>query len=155
MKNIIKLIISILIPLLVGLFGSFFTMSSVNDWYTTLFKPSFNPPSWIFGPVWTILFILIGISFYLVWKENFGNKSKVAVGIYSIQLFLNLVWSLLFFGLKNLFLALIEIIILWFVIVANIIVFYRIKRETSLFLVPYLLWVSFATFLNYSIFTLN
>ncbi|MDN5327892.1 MAG: translocator protein [Candidatus Woesearchaeota archaeon] len=150
-----KLIISILIPLVIGFLGSFFTNSSVNSWYTTLNKPSFNPPNWLFAPAWTILFILIGISFYLVWKENFGNKDKLVIGIYSIQLFLNLMWSFLFFGLKNPFLALIEIIVLWFVILANIIIFYRIKREAGLLLIPYILWVSFATVLNYFIFILN
>lgn len=155
MKNYQKLIISILIPLLIGSLGSFFTSNSVDTWYKQLIKPSFNPPNWLFGPVWTILFILIGISFYLVWKQNFANRKNIAIGIYSVQLFLNLLWSLLFFGLKSPFLAFIEIVVLWIVILLNIIVFYRIKKEAGLLLVPYLVWVSFAGILNYFIFSLN
>ncbi len=154
-KKQIKLIISILIPLWAWFLGSFFTSNSVTTWYITLTKPSFNPPGWIFGPVWTILYILIWISFYLVWKENFGNKNKLAISIYSLQIFLNIIWSWLFFGLKSPTLALIEIIILWLVIIINIIVFYKINKKAGLILVPYLLWVSFATILNYFIFILN
>lgn len=153
--NYIKLATSITIPLLIGFIGSFFTSSSVNNWYTTINKPAFNPPNWIFGPVWTILFILIGISFYLVWSLDFGNKKWLAIGIFSINLLLNLFWSLLFFGLRNPFLALIEIIILWMVILANIIVFYNISKTAGMLLIPYLLWVSFASILNYYIYLLN
>lgn len=155
MKNYLKLIISVSIPLLIGFAGSFFTSSSVSTWYTTLNKPTFNPPGWIFGPVWTLLYIIIWVSFYFVWKVDFKKKNKQAVGIYSLQLFLNLIWSFLFFWLQNSFASLIEIIILWCAILANMIVFYRIEKMAGLLLLPYLLWVSFATILNYSILVLN
>ncbi|MEM4359429.1 MAG: TspO/MBR family protein [Candidatus Bilamarchaeaceae archaeon] len=155
MKDYQKLAISVAIPLLCGFLGSFFTSSSVSTWYETLAKPAFNPPNWLFAPVWTLLFILIGISFYLVWKEDFGNRRTMAIGVYAVQLLLNLGWSFLFFGLKNPFLAFIEIIALWSAILINIAVFYKISKKAGLLLVPYLLWVSFASLLNYYVFLLN
>jgi len=153
--NYIKFIISIIVPLSIGFIGSLFTSISVNTWYTTINKPAFNPPNWIFGPVWTVLFILIGISFYLVWSLDFGNNKWLTIGIFSLNLLLNLSWSLLFFGLKNPFLAFIEIIILWMVILANIIVFYTVSKISGILLIPYLLWVGFASILNYYIYILN
>jgi len=153
--KITKLVASILIPLVIGFLGSFFTSSSVNNWYATINKPTFNPPNWIFGPVWTVLFFLIGISFYLVWKKGFGKNKIKIIGIYALQLLLNFIWSLLFFGLQSPALALIEIIILWFVILANIIIFYKSTKIAGYILIPYLLWVSFATVLNFAIFILN
>jgi len=157
MKDYQKLIISVLIPLAVGFVGSFFTSDAIGNWYAGLEKPSFNPPSWLFAPAWTILYILIGISFYIVWKEGLEDlKNKnIVIGVYSVQLFLNLLWSILFFGLRNPLWALIEIIVLWFVILLNIVVFYRVRKEAGILLVPYLLWVSFASILNYYIFILN
>jgi tryptophan-rich sensory protein len=155
MKDYQKLIISVLIPLLVGFIGSFFTSDAIGTWYSGLVKPSFNPPAWLFAPAWTILYILIGISFYLVWKTGWDDKKNIVLGVYSVQLILNLLWSILFFGLRNPLLGLIEIIVLWFVILLNIIVFYRIKKEAGILLVPYLFWVSFASVLNYYIFILN
>ena len=155
MKKIVKFLISIFIPLIIGFLGSFFTSSSVNTWFTTINKPSFNPPSFLFAPVWTTLYILIGLSFYLVWEKNFGKEKQKVIGVYSLQLFLNLLWSLLFFGLQNPLLGLINIIVLWLVILANIILFFRVSKKASYLLVPYLLWVSFATILNFSIFILN
>lgn len=155
MINIKKFSISLAIPLIAGFIGSFFTSSSVNAWYTTLNKPSFNPPNWLFAPVWTILFIMIGISFYMAWSKGFSGQKRLPVTIYSLNLLLNLAWSLLFFGLKAPLIAFIEIIILWIVILINIIVFYRISRTSGILLIPYLLWVSFASILNYFIFHLN
>lgn len=153
--NFIKLLISIAIPLLVGFIGSFFTSVSVKTWYPTLAKPFFNPPNWLFAPVWTTLFILIGISFYLVWSKGFGNNKFLVIGIFAINLLLNLSWSLLFFSLKNPFLAFVDIIILWLVILGNILVFYNISKPAGILLIPYFLWVSFATVLNYYIYVLN
>lgn len=155
MKNYQKLAVSILIPLLIGFLGGIITSSSVRSWYKTLNKPSFNPPNWLFSPVWTILFILIGISFYLVWKKNFGNNRNIAIGVFLFQIILNFLWSLLFFGLRNPLFALIEIVILWIVILINTITFYRISKVAGILLIPYLIWVSFATILNYFIFKLN
>jgi len=155
MSKITKFIISLIIPLLVGFGGSFFTRNSLQDWYATLNKPIFNPPGWLFAPVWTLLYILIGIAFYLVWINNFGQKRETNIGIYAIQLILNLLWSVFFFGLKNPLLALVDIVILWFLILANIIVFSKVSKTSGRLLIPYLLWVSFATLLNFSIFVLN
>lgn len=151
----IKLAISVIIPLVIGFIGSFFTSRSVNTWYTTINKPAFNPPNWIFGPVWTILFILMGISLYLVWSLGFGKNEWLTTGIFSVNLLLNLLWSLLFFGLRSPFLALMDIMALWVIILVNIIVFYNISKTAGILLVPYLLWVSFASILNYYIYILN
>lgn len=155
MNKIIKFIISLIIPLLVGFGGSFFTQSSLQDWYVSLNKPSFNPPNWLFAPVWTLLFILMGIAFYLVWINNFGRKRSNAIGVYALQLILNFFWSVFFFGLRNPLLGLVDIVILWFLILANIMIFYKVSKAAGRLLVPYLLWVSFATLLNFSIFLLN
>jgi len=155
MNKHFKLIISMLIPLAVGFIGSFATSNSVNTWYKTLKKPIFNPPNWLFGPVWTLLFILIGLSFYFVWIENSEKQKKVAFIVYSIQLLLNLMWSFLFFGIKSPLAALVEILVLWIAIIANIIIFYNISNKAGLLLIPYLLWVTFAIVLNFSIFILN
>jgi len=155
MKKILKLLVSIFIPLLVGFLSSFFTSSSVNSWFLTINKPFFNPPSFVFAPVWTALYILIGLSFYLVWEKNFGKEKRQVIGIYSIQLFLNFTWSLLFFGLKSPFFALVDIVLLLIVIIVNIVICYKVSRKAAYLLIPYLLWVSFATILNFSIFILN
>ena len=155
MKKIFKLIISILIPLAIGFVGSFFTSSSVDNWYQTIAKPQFNPPNFVFAPVWTILFILIGLSFYFVWTKNFAKQKNKAIGIFSIQLFLNLLWSLLFFGLQNPLFGFLDIVLLEIVIIFNIKIFYKINKISAYLLIPYLIWVSFALILNASIVILN
>lgn len=153
MKKWIKLAISIIIPLITGFLGSIFTSSSVSTWYIALSKPSFNPPSWLFGPVWTVLYIMMGIALYLVWINK--KKNRTAFIVFGVQLFLNLLWSVLFFGLRNPLSAFIEIIILWLAIAYTIIIFYKINRNTSYLLIPYILWVSFASVLNFYLFILN
>lgn len=156
MKKVFKLIISIAACLLTGFIGSFFTASSVGSWYSTIAKPSFNPPSWVFGPVWTLLFILMGIAAYLVWDKGLKKKGvKQALTLFSVQLVFNIGWSAFFFGLKNPLLAFIEIIILWLLILTNIILFYKIDKRAAYLLVPYILWVSFASVLNLAIVLLN
>jgi benzodiazapine receptor len=122
--------------------------------HTPLNKPFFNPPHWLFGPVWITLYLLMGISLYLIWNND-GKDSKSALIVFSIQLGLNTLWSLLFFGLKNPLLAFIEIILLWLFIVLTILFFYQKSKTASFLLIPYLLWVSFASVLNFSIFYLN
>ena len=149
------LIISVLIPLAAGFVGSLFTTPSIPTWYATLNKPSFNPPSYLFAPVWTFLFILIGLAFYLVVTTKTKKSKKFAYKVYFTQITLNTLWSILFFGLQNPALALIEILILWSTILANIYYFYKIKKDAALLLIPYLLWVTFATLLNFSIWQLN
>jgi benzodiazapine receptor len=155
MKNIYKLIISLLIPQLAGGIGSIFTASSVKSWYLTLEKPAINPPSWVFGPVWTALFLLMGYALYLVWTAKTEKSKKWAYVIFGGQLVLNTLWSIIFFGFQNPGLACVEIWILWLAILANIVVFYRINRWAGYLLVPYIAWVSFAIYLNYSIWRLN
>jgi translocator protein len=151
-----KLIISILIPLLVGFTSSFFTMDGVKGWYVTASKPSFNPPNWVFAPVWTTLYVLMGIAFYLVWKAVVDAKvKKTAITFYVIQLTLNFFWSLIFFRFQLTGWALVEIVFMWLFILLTIIWFGKINKTAAWLLVPYILWVSFATFLNYSIWQLN
>lgn len=145
--------LSVGIPLIIGFLGSFFTMNSVSGWYQTLIKPSFNPPSWIFGPVWTVLYILMGISLYLILTRQ--KKNKLPLAIFSAQLFFNGIWSFLFFGMHNPLLALIDILVMWVLIVITIVVFHKISKLASYLLIPYIMWVSFATVLNYFILVLN
>ena len=150
----IKLPVSIFATLLVGAFGSFFTASSVTTWYTTLAKPSFNPPSWIFAPVWTILYVLMGISFWMIWKSHSSEK-KLAIGLFLIQFVLNAIWSPVFFGAHSIDWALALIVLLWAAIALTILVFKKISKSAAWILVPYILWVSFATVLNFAIWRLN
>ena len=148
-KDFPKLLLSLGLCLGAGIIGSFFTVSSIPTWYQTLNKPSFSPPNWIFGPVWTILYILMGYSLYLVWV-----KRKVPT-IFWMQLFLNFIWSIIFFGMKNPTLAFINIIALWIAIVLTIKAFSKINKLASQLLWPYLAWVSFASILNLMIVILN
>lgn len=150
MNKFLKLFFAIIICEGAGLVGSFFTFNSVNTWYITLNKPFFNPPSWIFGPVWTLLYLLMGISLYLVW----ANK-KVSLKWFWVQLILNSLWSILFFGLKSPTLALFEIFFLWLAILMTIKNFWKYNKTASWLLSPYLLWVTFASILNLSIVLLN
>jgi translocator protein len=154
--NYQKLSVSFGLPQLAGIIGSFFTASSIPTWYATINKPSFVPPNSVFGPVWVILFFMMGIALYLVWMRGLENRAvKKAMRIFFIQLALNTAWSIIFFGIKNPGLALLEIIVLWVAIAWTIIEFYKISRPAGLLLVPYILWVSFATALTYSIWSLN
>ena len=149
-------IAAILLCQAAGLIGSVFTAPAIANWYAGISKPAFNPPNWVFAPVWTALFILMGISLFLVWEKGLEKKeNRLAVSVFGIQLLLNVVWSVLFFGLQNPFLGFLEIIILWFAILANIVLFYRISRKAGCLLIPYILWVSFAAILNYNILILN
>ena len=154
MKKIFKLIISLLIPQLAGGLGSVFTASSVKSWYLVLEKPAFNLPSWVFGPVWTALFLLMGYSLYIVWMAS-GEKKKKAYWVFGAQLTLNILWSVLFFGLQSPGAAMVEIIFLLLAIIFNIYFFSKISRTAAWLLVPYLLWVTFASYLNFSIWKLN
>jgi len=155
-NNIAKLVIAIIICQMAGVIGSIFTSPSIPTWYATIQKPSFTPPGWLIGSVWIILYTLMGISLYLVWVKGLRNKRvKESLLIFGIQLILNALWSILFFGLKSPLSAFIEIIILWFAILISIIKFHKISEKAGLLLIPYILWVSFAAFLNLSIYLLN
>jgi len=153
---ILRLIISILVCQLAGLIGSIFTRASVSTWYVTLNKPSFTPPSWVFGPAWITLYVLMGISAFLVWSKGFNNREvKVALIFFGIQLILNAFWSAAFFGLRSPFAGLIVIAALWVFILLTILFFFRVSLTAGVLLLPYIAWVSFAAVLNFSIWRLN
>lgn len=156
MKNSLKLIISVVGCESAGILGSVFTISSIPSWYVPLNKPFFAPPNWIFGPVWTILYLLMGVSFYLIWKQGLEKKKIAAASKYFLlQLALNSIWSPIFFGLKSPLFALVVILMMWLSIVLTMKKFYTISKQAFYLLLPYLLWVSFATLLNAAIVILN
>jgi tryptophan-rich sensory protein len=155
-KKILTLFICILICELAGVIGAFSTTNEIKTWYPTLVTPWFQPPNYLFSPVWTTLFALMGISLYLVLSIGWKKKEvKKAVIVFAIQLVLNTLWSIIFFGMHQIFWGLVEIILLWISILATIILFYKIKKTAAYLLIPYILWVSFAAVLNYSIWILN
>lgn len=156
MNNALKLIIAIVVSELAGIIGSVFTAPSIAGWYAGLVKPAINPPAWVFGPVWTSLFALMGIAAFLIWRKGLERRDvKIALGIYIGQLVLNTLWSIIFFGLHSPGGAFVEIMVLWLAILATIIAFARISKPAAWLLAPYILWVSFAGYLNYGIWTLN
>ncbi len=147
--NIKRLIISLFLPQLAGAIGSLFNGSSSMVWYNNLEKPSFNPPGWIFAPAWILLYLMMGISVYLIWQKLEQNdKSRQALTIFWVHLFFNATWSPVFFGLKMPGLAFLNIIIIWFFIIVLMIDFWPIDRRAACLLAPYFLWVSFASMLN-------
>lgn len=143
------------LPLLIGVTASIATATGVSSWYMTLEKPFFNPPNWIFGPVWTVLYLLMGVSSYLVYRSPAGGQRQLGLDVYAVTLLLNFAWSFLFFYFESPGLAFMEILILWFFILAMIIFFYRARPLAGLLQIPYLAWVTFATILNGSIWWLN
>ncbi|MBI2972114.1 MAG: tryptophan-rich sensory protein [Candidatus Aenigmarchaeota archaeon] len=149
-----KIIIMIVVAELAGVVGSAFTFPVIGAWYASLVKPWFTPPSWVFGPVWTILYALMGIAAGLIWHAK-KTLSHPALKLYFGQLGLNVVWSILFFGLRSPLLALIEIIVLWITIALTIRAFYMISKNAALLLVPYILWVTVAAALNAGVWLLN
>ena len=155
MKNIPSLIVCVLICLAVGGLAGYATQTSVTTWFPTLNKPFFNPPSWLFGPVWTILYILMGVALWFVWKAPQTQERKNGIIIFAVQLVLNFLWSFLFFGMKNPLFALVDIVLMLIAITLTIIIFRKVSTKTTPLLVPYLAWVSFATVLNASIWWLN
>jgi tryptophan-rich sensory protein len=150
----LMLIVFFAICLGAGGFGSFFTVNSVRDWYPGLRKPPGTPPSWIFGPVWTTLYVLMAISAWLVWRE-YGWGARAALLIFFAQLALNVAWSGIFFGSRLPGVAFAEIVILWLAIAFNIVVFYWLLPPAALLMLPYVLWVTYAAYLNFGIWRLN
>ena len=156
MHNTIKLVISIATPLAVGGLSGFATARGVADWYPTLTKPSFNPPAWVFGPAWTLLYIMMGVAAFLVWRQGLESDGvKIALTVFGIQLALNGLWSILFFGMQAPGLALAEIIVLWIAIGVTTVLFWQVVPAAGALLLPYWGWVSFATVLNASLWWLN
>lgn len=156
MKDLHKLIISVVGCQLVGILSVPFTISAIPTWYSTLNKPFFAPPNWVFGPAWTLLYFLMGISFYLIWRQDWKKKNIKTAGIFFlIQLGLNFLWSPIFFGLRSPILGLINIVAMWILIAITMRKFYPLSKLAFYLLVPYLFWVSFATILNLAIVLLN
>lgn len=156
MTKLLQLIASLILPLGVGALAGIATSSAVRDWYPGLAKPAFNPPAWVFGPVWTVLYVLMGITLYLIWREGWHRPEvRVAVILFLAQLGLNGAWSILFFGLHSPALALLDIAALWGFIVATVVASWRVVPLAGVLLLPYLAWVSFAAVLNASIWWLN
>jgi len=152
----IKLVISILVCHCAGIIGSFFTRRAIPEWYALINKPFFNPPNWIFAPVWAILYTMMGIAAYLVWRNgSYSSGVKAALGVFLIQLGLNSLWSVVFFGSRSIVGGLAVIILLWFAIAWTIIRFFGVSKPAAALLIPYIAWVSFALFLNVSLALIN
>lgn len=154
MKKFLILVGFLLLPQLAGGIGAYFTFPAISSWYQFLNKPSWSPPNWLFGPVWTLLYLLMGVASFLVWQSKNEAGAKI-LKIYFVHLLLNSLWSVFFFGLKNPLLGFLEIIGLWVVIFYLTINFYKIKKIAGILFLPYLFWVSFASILNLAIVILN
>jgi len=153
--KLLKLLVSLILPIGLGSIAGLFTAEALPEWFASLNKPPFNPPNWIFGPVWTTLYILLGISFFLIWQQSPNKKRNFAILVSLVQLLFNFGWSFIFFYYNMIFLALIEIILLWISIVIMLVLFYRIKPLAAYLNVAYLLWVTFAATLNAGYYILN
>jgi len=155
-REIPKLIVSILVVFLAGAVGTVYTLTQITTWYASLAKPNWTPPNWAFGPIWSTLYILMGISLFLVWREGLERKDvKIAILVFAAQLVINVVWSIIFFATHNIIGGLVMVIILWISILITILVFYRISKPAAIILIPYLIWVTIAGYLNYTVFLLN
>ena len=155
LKNILTLLLCIAFPILVGALSGYITNSAILGWYANLLKPSFNPPNYLFAPVWTALYLLMGISLYLIWQTYSSKLRSTAIFAFCLQLFLNFCWSIIFFSFKRPDFALIEIILLWVAILYMIISFGRLNAKAAYLQLPYIFWVSFAVLLNEAIWWLN
>ena len=153
--QISKLIISIFICVIAGSISGFFTVGEIENWYTTIQKPSLTPPDWVFGPVWTLLYILMGVAFYFFWSTKTEKSKKTGFAFFFTQLLLNFLWSFFFFNLHNPILALIDIVLLIIAILGTMYLFFKVSANAVYLLIPYLLWVCFATWLNYQIIVMN
>lgn len=155
MNNTVKLIIAIAVPLLVGFSAGQFTAAEIPTWYASIKKPSWNPPSWVFAPVWTTLYVMMGIAWFLIWKAPATEMKKWGMILFVLQLVLNFFWTFIFFAKHQPGAAFIEIVVLWLAILCTIIAFSKINKTAAWLLVPYISWVSFAAILNYTIWQLN
>ena len=153
--DVVKLVVSLAVPLLAGFGSSVFTVNSISTWYATLNKPWFSPPNVVFAPVWMILYILMGLALFLIWRSPRNRKRDFGIALFAAQLAINVIWTLAFFGLQNTLYGLLTIIPLWILIAATIYQFYKVEKWASYLLVPYIVWVSIATALNASVYLLN
>ncbi|MFA5294607.1 MAG: TspO/MBR family protein [Methanoregulaceae archaeon] len=155
-NSLLTLVGAIVLCNLAGLLGSLVTITGSGSWYESLVKPAFNPPSWVFAPAWTTLYILMGIALFLVIMEGRkGSDVRIPLVLFGIQLVLNAIWSFAFFGLESPLAGVIVILLLWVFIAATMVTFYPVRKLATVLLIPYILWVSFASVLNYSIYILN
>ena len=155
-NELFRLILSIIICQMAGIIGSIFTAGSVTSWYPTLVKPSFSPPGFYIGLIWIVLFTLMGISLFLIWRETLSNPAaRIALYFFAVQLIVNVLWSVAFFGMRSPISGLVVIAFLWVLILITIIKFWPINRTAALLLIPYIVWVSIAAYLNFSIWRLN
>lgn len=156
-SDLLRLAACILLCQAAGAIGSLFTVTSLDSWYAALSKPPFNPPGWVFGPTWTILYTLMGIAAWLVWRRGdlWSPPVRNALLLFAVQLSLNALWSILFFGLKSPLLALVDILALWVAILATTLAFRPLSPAAAWLMAPYLAWVSFAALLNFEIWRLN
>jgi len=154
-KDVIKLIVSVGVPLLAGGVGAVATMPAISTWYAALNKPWFTPPDWLFGPVWTLLYILMGLALFLVWRSPRSRTRDIGIALFTVQLAVNVFWSFAFFGLENTLYGMLTIIALWILIAATIFQFYKVSKGAASLMVPYILWVSVATALNTAVYLLN
>jgi len=152
---LLGVIVSVLIAQMAGIIGSFFTFSSVQSWYAFLEKPFFAPPNWLFAPAWITLYVLMGIAAFLVWRKRYTAGAKLALWLYGVQLALNALWSVIFFGMRNPGLAFVEIVVLWVLILVVTLKFFKVEKTAGWLFVPYLLWVTFAAILNFVVWRLN
>jgi tryptophan-rich sensory protein len=152
-KSYLAVFFWIIITLAVGLAAGM--VSRPDTWYFALSKPSWNPPAWIFAPVWILLYALMGAAAGFIWQRRAVSQSTPALSLYVIQLILNIIWPLIFFGMHNPGLAFAEICLLWLAIMATLFTFWRVYRPAGILLIPYILWVSFATVLNFTIWRMN
>lgn len=155
MKNALALILLLALCFGVAGLGGYWTSSTVGTWYQTLRKPSWTPPGWIFGPVWTLLYAMMAVAAWLIWLRRSESGTTLALTLFAIQLAFNLAWSGLFFALKSPAAGLADILLLWLAILATLLAFWRISTPAGLLLLPYLLWVSFATALNFALWRMN
>jgi len=156
MKKLVKFVVSIAVCQLAGIIGSVFTVSNIASWYLDLNKPLLNPPGWVFGPVWITLYFLMGIALFLVWNKGLvSRRNRNAFILFIIQLVFNASWSIVFFGMHQLMFSVFVIVILWLLIFVNIVQFGKISKPAAYLLIPYILWVSFASYLNIAIYILN
>ena len=155
-RDIIKLVVSIIACQGAGAIGSVFTSPAIPTWYAVIEKPAFTPPSWLFAPAWITLYLLMAIAAFLVWRKGFAHEGvKCALILFLVQLVLNALWSVVFFGLESPLGGMIVIVLLWLAILATIVSFFRITNAAGILLLPYIAWVTFASALNISIFILN
>jgi benzodiazapine receptor len=154
--DVIKLVVSIVACEAAGGIGAIFTTPAIPTWYASLKKPSFTPPNSVFGPIWITLYLLMGIAVFLVWREGLSQEGvTIAFTVFWVQLVLNILWSVIFFGLRSLLGGMILIFLLWIAILVNIILFFRVSPIAGGLLIPYIIWVSIATNLNVQVWKLN